>query len=206
MDETSVSNTQEDWKAQIGAELCELSAQNLRRELRTVEGMQGPTMRHGGRTLVNLSSNNYLGLAGYPAIIEASVEAARTAGASGAASPLISGHMADHEELARTLAAFKRKDAALVFGSGFLANLGLITALTSEGDAVFSDALNHASIVDGCRLSRAQVHIYPPREPQPPGRRPEKEFPGAPEAHRDGRRVQHGRGFGPSARHLRPRG
>lgn len=161
MDETRVSNAQEDWKAQLGAELRNLSEQNLRRGLRTVEGMQGPTMRYGGRTLVNLSSNNYLGLAGYPAIIEASVEAARTAGASGAASPLISGHMADHEELARALAAFKRKEAALVFGSGFLANLGLITALTGEGDAVFSDALNHASIVDGCRLSRARVHIYP---------------------------------------------
>ena len=161
MDETSVSNTQEDWKAQLEDELRELTEANLRRGLRTVEGMQGPTMRHGGKTLVNLSSNNYLGLAGYPAIIEASVEAARTAGASGAASPLISGHMADHEELARALAAFKRKDAALVFGSGFLANLGLITALAGDGDAVFSDALNHASIVDGCRLSRAQVHIYP---------------------------------------------
>ena len=163
MDETRVNNAQEGWKAQLEGELRELSAQNLRRGLRTVEGMQGPTMRHGGRTLVNLSSNNYLGLAGYSAIIEASVEAARTAGASGAASPLISGHMADHEELARALAAFKRKEAALVFGSGFLANLGLITALTGEGDAVFSDALNHASIVDGCRLSRAQVHIYPHR-------------------------------------------
>lgn len=161
MDETSVSNAQEDWKAQLGAELRELTEANLRRGLRTVEGMQGPTMRYGGRTLVNLSSNNYLGLAGYPAIIEASVEAARTAGASGAASPLISGHMAAHEELARALAAFKRKDAALVFGSGFLANLGLITALAGEGDAVFSDELNHASIVDGCRLSRARVHIYP---------------------------------------------
>ena len=161
MDETSVSNAQEDWKAQIGAELRNLSEQNLRRGLRIVEGMQGPTMRYGGRTLVNLSSNNYLGLAGYPAIIEASVEAARSAGASGAASPLISGHMSAHEELARALAAFKRKDAALVFGSGFLANLGLITALAGEGDAVFSDALNHASIVDGCRLSRARVHVYP---------------------------------------------
>ena len=161
MDETRVSNAQEDWKAQLGTELRDLSAQNLRRGLRIVEGMQGPTMRYGGRALVNLSSNNYLGLAGYPAIIEASVEAARNAGASGAASPLISGHMADHEELARALAAFKRKDAALVFGSGFLANLGLITALAGEGDAVFSDELNHASIVDGCRLSRARVHIYP---------------------------------------------
>lgn len=161
MDETRVSNAQEDWKAQLEGELRELTDANLRRGLRTVEGMQGPTMRYGGRTLINFSSNNYLGLAGYPAIIEASVEAARTAGASGAASPLISGHMAAHEELARALAAFKRKEAALVFGSGFLANLGLITALTGERDAVFSDALNHASIVDGCRLSSARVHVYP---------------------------------------------
>ncbi len=161
MDETRVSNTHVDWKSQIEQELRELAEANLRRGLRTVEGMQGPTMRHGGRTLINLSSNNYLGLANFPAIIEASVEAARTSGASGAASPLISGHMAAHEELARALAAFKRKDAALLFGSGFLANVGLITALAGEGDAVFSDALNHASIVDGCRLSRARVHVYP---------------------------------------------
>ena len=161
MDETREKITTQGWKAQLEDELRELTEANLRRGLRTVEGMQGPTMRYGGRTLVNLSSNNYLGLANFSAIIEASVEAARTAGASGAASPLISGHMAAHEELARALAAFKRKEAALVFGSGFLANLSLITALAGEGDAVFSDALNHASIVDGCRLSRAQVHIYP---------------------------------------------
>ena len=163
MDETREKITPQGWKAQLEDELRDLTEANLRRRLRTVEGMQGPTMRYGGRTLVNLSSNNYLGLAGYSAIIEASVEAARAAGASGAASPLISGHMAAHEELARALAAFKRKDAALVFGSGFLANLSLITALAGEGDAVFSDALNHASIVDGCRLSRARVHIYPHR-------------------------------------------
>ena len=161
MDETSVDTTQKDWKAQLEDELRELTEANLRRGLRTVEGMQGPTMRHGGKTLINLSSNNYLGLANFPAIIEASVEAARASGASGAASPLISGHMAAHEELASALAAFKRKDAALLFGSGFLANVGLITALAGEGDAVFSDALNHASIVDGCRLSRARVHVYP---------------------------------------------
>ena len=163
MDETREEITTQGWKAQLEDELRELTEANLRRGLRTVEGMQGPTMRHGGRTLVNFSSNNYLGLAGYSAIIEASVEATRAAGASGAASPLISGHMAAHEELARALAAFKRKEAALVFGSGFLANLSLITALAGEGDAVFSDALNHASIVDGCRLSRARVHIYPHR-------------------------------------------
>lgn len=161
MDETREKITTQGWKAQLEDELRELTEANLRRGLRTVEGMQGPTMRYGGRTLVNFSSNNYLGLAGYSAIIEASVEAVRAAGASGAASPLISGHMSAHEELARALAAFKRKDAALVFGSGFLANLSLITALAGEGDAVFSDALNHASIVDGCRLSRARVHIYP---------------------------------------------
>ena len=163
MDETSIDTIPKDWRAQLDQELRDLSEQNLRRGLRTVEGVQGPTMRYGGRTLINLSSNNYLGLANFPTIIEASVEAVRTVGTSGAASPLISGHMAAHDELVRALAAFKRKDAALVFGSGFLANVGLIPALAGERDAVFSDALNHASIVDGCRLSRAQVHIYPHR-------------------------------------------
>ena len=87
MDETSENTTPQGWKAQLDHELRELSGANLRRGLRTIEGMQGPTMRYGGRNLVNFSSNNYLGLANYPALIEASVEAARAAGASGAASP-----------------------------------------------------------------------------------------------------------------------
>ncbi len=150
-----------DWRAQIEEELRGLGEANLRRRLRTVEGMQGPTLRHGARSLVNLSSNNYLGLADHPSLIEACVEAVRASGASAAASPLISGHMAEHEALGRELAAFKGAEAGLVFGSGFLANLGLLTALAGRGDAVFSDALNHASIVDGCRLSRARLHVYP---------------------------------------------
>ncbi len=154
----------EDWKAQLGDALRGLMDASLHRSLRTVEGTQGPTVRCGGRTLVNLSSNNYLGLADHPAIIEASVEALRASGASAAASPLISGHMAPHENLARELARFKEKAAAILFGSGFLANLGLLASLAGEGDAIFSDALNHASIVDGCRLSRAEVRVYPHKD------------------------------------------
>ena len=111
--------TPQGWKAQLDHELRELTEANLRRGFTHGRGNAGgrPCV-YGGRTLVNLSSNNYLGLASYPALIEASVEAARASGVSGAASPLISGHMAAHEDLASALAAFKRKAAALVFGSG----------------------------------------------------------------------------------------
>ncbi len=161
MDEERIETAALDWKTQLDDELRGLVDANLHRCLRTLDGMQGPTMRHGERTLINLSSNNYLGFANYPALIEASVEAVRASGTSGSASPLISGHMADHALLASALARFKEKDAAVVFGSGFLANLGLLTSLIDEGDVIFSDALNHASIVDGCRLSRARVRVYP---------------------------------------------
>lgn len=158
------SGAAEDWKAQLGGALRGLREASLYRRLRTIEGTQGPTLRLGGRTLVNLSGNNYLGLADHPAVVEAAAEALRASGASAAASPLISGHMAPHERLAQELARFKEKAAALVFGSGFLANLGLLASLAGEGDVIFSDALNHASIVDGCRLSRAEVRVYPHKD------------------------------------------
>lgn len=161
MDEAGEGAPPGDWKTRMEEELRALSAANLRRRLRVLEGGQGPTARFGGETLINLSGNNYLGLANHPAVIGAAAEALRASGASASASPLISGHMEDHEALARALAAFKEKEGAVVFGSGFLANLGVITALAGAGDAVFSDELNHASIVDGCRLSRARVHVYP---------------------------------------------
>ncbi len=161
MDEARENIPARNWRTQLDDELRELSTANLRRRLRVLDGTQGPTARFGEGTLINLSSNNYLGLAGHPAIIEASAAALRASGASASASPLLGGHMAVHEELARALAGFKGKADAVVFGSGFLANVGLITALAGEGDAVFSDELNHASIVDGCRLSRARTHIYP---------------------------------------------
>lgn len=149
------------WRNSIRRELADLSSQNLDRHLRTISSAQGPCVRYGGKEVVLFASNNYLGLADHPKVVEAAAEGARRWGASAAASPLISGFMEPHERLAAELAAYKNKSSAILFGSGFLANMGLISSLAGEGDAVFSDALNHASIVDGCRLSRARVHVYP---------------------------------------------
>jgi 8-amino-7-oxononanoate synthase len=118
-----------------------------------------PVVEREGRRLINLSSNNYLGLAGHPAIEAAMAEAALR-GAGATASRLVAG--TDPETLAveQELAAWKATEAALLFGSGYAANLGVLTALLGRGDAVFSDSLNHASIIDGCRLSGATIHRY----------------------------------------------
>ncbi len=149
------------WRASIREDLDDLAGRDLRRRLRTLESVQGPAVRFGGREVILLASNNYLGLADHPEVAGAAAEAARSWGTSAAASPLISGHMSPHADLAEALAAFKEKEAALLFGSGFLANVGIISALAGREDAVFSDALNHASIVDGCRLSRARQFVFP---------------------------------------------
>ena len=107
-----------------------------------------------------LCSNNYLGLADHPRVREAAAEAAMRWGAGAGASRLVSGNMTIHRRLEERLAEFKRTEAALLFGSGYLANAGMVSTLAREGDVVFSDALNHASIVDGCRLSRAETFVY----------------------------------------------
>ncbi|MFQ5896140.1 MAG: 8-amino-7-oxononanoate synthase [Nitrospinota bacterium] len=145
-------------------ELQSLRARDLYRELRWVEGAQGPTVRWRGREVILLAGNNYLGLADHPRVKEAAARAAREFGTSASASRLISGSMELHRALEEKLARFKGTEEALVFGSGYLANLGLIGALVGPGDAVFSDALNHASIVDGCRLSRAEVRVFPHKD------------------------------------------
>src|SRR6201991_4683722 len=132
----------------------------LHRELRTIESAQGPTVRLDGREVLLLCSNDYLGLAGDPRVREAAAEAAAQWGAGAGASPLVSGHMAPHRELAARLAELKGTEACVLFGSGFLANTGVIAALASDG-VVASDALNHASIIDGCRLARARTVVYP---------------------------------------------
>ncbi len=113
-----------------------------------------------GRPVLLLCSNNYLGLADHPRVREAAAEAAMRYGAGSGASRLISGNMTIHRRLEEQLAEFKGADACLLFGSGFLANVGVVSALAREGDVVFSDALNHASIVDGCRLARAETFVY----------------------------------------------
>ncbi len=135
-------------------------AQGLQRSLRPVDGPQDARVVIDGRAVLSLCSNNYLGLANHPEVIEAVVEATRTYGVGSGASRLISGSMRIHHDLEERLAAFKGAEACLLFTSGYHANLGAIASLVGEGDAVFSDALNHASLIDGCRLSRAAVHVY----------------------------------------------
>jgi glycine C-acetyltransferase/8-amino-7-oxononanoate synthase len=144
----------------IAERLQELRDKGLHRRLRLIEGPQGPRVLLDGRPVLLLCSNNYLGLADAPGVRAAAAEAAMRWGAGAGASRLICGNMEPHRELERRLAAFKGYESALLFGSGYLANTGTIATLTGRGEAIFSDELNHASIVDGCRLSRAETFVY----------------------------------------------
>ncbi|HEY3305229.1 MAG TPA: 8-amino-7-oxononanoate synthase [Candidatus Binatia bacterium] len=146
-------------------ELEALKRRGLYRKLRRVEGEQGPTLILDGCEVLNFSSNNYLGLANHPALKQAAKEAVDRYGCGAVASRLISGNMTLHEELEEKLAKLKNTEAALVFNSGFQVNVGIIPTLAGEGDVIFSDELNHASIIDGCRLARAKTIVYPHRDP-----------------------------------------
>ena len=145
---------------EIEARLDELKAIGLHRRTRLVSGPQGPHVLLDGKPVLLLCSNNYLGLADHPRVREAAADAATRWGVGAGASRLVSGTMTIHRRLEERLAAFKRREAALLFGSGYLANLGAISSLARPGDVIFSDELNHASIVDGCRLSCADVFVY----------------------------------------------
>jgi glycine C-acetyltransferase/8-amino-7-oxononanoate synthase len=144
----------------VAARLAEIEDAGLRRRLRTVSGPQGPQVVLDGRPVLLLCSNNYLGLADHPRVREAAADAALRLGAGAGASRLVSGSMAVHGRLEEALAAFKGTESALLFGSGYLANVGVIGALAGRGQVVFSDALNHASIIDGCRLAAAEVFVF----------------------------------------------
>jgi 8-amino-7-oxononanoate synthase len=144
----------------VAERLEELRDRGLYRRLRLIDGPQGPQVMLGQRSVLLLCSNNYLGLADHPAVREAAAEAAMRWGAGAGASRLISGNMEPHRQLEARLAEFKGYEAALLFGSGYLANAGVIAALAGAGEVVLSDELNHASIVDGCRLSRAETFVY----------------------------------------------
>src|SRR5437660_8556723 len=140
--------------------LDELKELGLDRRTRLVSGPQGPHVVLDGKPVLLLCSNNYLGLADHPRVREAAADAAMRWGVGAGASRLVSGTMTIHRRLEERLAAFAGSEACLLFGSGYLANIGVIGALAGRGDTVFSDELNHASIVDGCRLSRAEVVVY----------------------------------------------
>jgi 8-amino-7-oxononanoate synthase len=141
-------------------ELARLEASGLGRRVRALESASEPEVTLDGRRVLCLASNNYLGLAAHPEVVEAAAEAARRFGAGAGSARLVTGGLVLHDELEARLAAFKGTEAALLFSSGYLANLGTVAALVGPGDVVFSDSLNHASIIDGCRLSKADVHVY----------------------------------------------
>jgi len=145
----------------IHNELDHLKRAALYRRLRLIQGEQGPTVIVDGQKALNFCSNNYLGLANHPVLREAAKEAIDRYGCGSGASRLISGNMELHEKLEKKIAWLKGTEAALVFNSGYQANTGVLSCLVGEGDTIFSDALNHASIIDGCRLTRARVVVYP---------------------------------------------
>ena len=144
----------------LDAELAAREAAGLARRCRTLESPTGPVARVNGRELVVLASNDYLDLARDPRVVAAAAEAARAWGAGSGGARLTTGTQPPHVRLERALASFKGYEESLVYGTGYMANVGAITALVGKGDAVLSDELNHASIIDGCRLSGADVFVY----------------------------------------------
>ena len=144
----------------IESALADIRDRGLYRKLRMISGPQGPRVLLDGRPVLLLCSNNYLGLADHPRVREAAAEAAMRYGAGAGASRLVSGNMRIHRRLEERLADFKGYETSLLFGSGYLANTGVVQALAKPGEVVFSDALNHASIVDGCRLAGAETFVY----------------------------------------------
>jgi len=148
----------------IEDDLAQLAADDLLRPRRIRTGKQGATVVLDGRELVNFGSNDYLGYAGDVRLTKAASRAACAEGFGAGASPLVSGHSQAHDNLERAIAELLAVEAALVFPSGFAANAATIPALVGPGDAIYSDDRNHASLIDGCRLSRATVHVYPHRD------------------------------------------
>src|SRR6202140_3033879 len=133
-------------------------------KLRELESACEPVARFDGKDVINLASNNYLGLANHPKLVEAEIDAARRYGAGSGAVRTISGTMSLHLELERRIAAFKNVEACVGFQSGFAANAGTVSAILGPEDHIISDELNHASIIDGCRLSKAKIHVFRHRD------------------------------------------
>lgn len=142
-------------------DLAQLASAHLIRKRPAVEAVDGAHLRVAGQNVLAFCSNDYLGLSQHPALVEAAQRGAAKYGVGAGASPLVSGHSDAHEALERELAEFTGHQRALYFGSGYVANIGIIPSLVGRGDAVFSDALNHACLIDGVRLSRAETHVYP---------------------------------------------
>jgi 8-amino-7-oxononanoate synthase len=149
------------WLDDLDAQLDALDRAHLRRRRRVVEPLDGPRVRVDGRPMLAFCSNDYLGLAQHPALAAAARDAAAHWGVGAGASPLVSGHSAANDALESELAAFVGLPRALYFYAGYATNAGIVPALVGAGDALFSDALNHACLIDGARLSRATIHRVP---------------------------------------------
>ncbi len=150
--------------AYLGEQLQAWREEGAYQRLRELQSACEPVCRFDGREVINLASNNYLGLANHPKLVEAALDATRKFGVGSGAVRTISGTMTLHLELERRIAAFKRVEAAVVFQSGFTANAGTVAAILGKEDHIVSDELNHASIIDGARLSRASIHVFPHRD------------------------------------------
>jgi glycine C-acetyltransferase len=148
----------------LSQEVATLREKGLFRNLRILEGCQLPKAIFDGKVVVNLSSNNYLGLNTHPKLITAAIRATQELGVGSGAVRTIAGTMQIHMELEETIARFKHVEASVVFQSGFTANAGTVSAILSKGDLIISDELNHASIIDGCRLSRAEIRVFPHKD------------------------------------------
>jgi glycine C-acetyltransferase len=153
----------------LEGKLSELEEQGLLLLPRTLEGPTGARARFDGRDVINLASNNYLGLANHPRVNAAAAKAALELGAGSGAVRTIAGSMSMHLELEQRFAAFKHADAALMFQSGFTANAGTVAAILDKEDVIVSDQLNHASIIDGARLSRAEIKVFPHKDAEAAG-------------------------------------
>jgi len=145
-------------------ELADLKAKGLYRSWRRVEAIEGGWIRIDGRWLIHLASNNYLGLAQHPRVVAAAKEALERHGTGAGSARLIGGTFCLHEQLEERIAQFKRTEAALVFSTGYMASLGIIGSLVGPADLILGDHLNHASLIDACRLSRATFRVYPHRD------------------------------------------
>ena len=153
--------TSPSWIDEFPQRIAELDRAHLRRRRRVVLPDGGARLKVDGQSLLAFCSNDYLGLANHPALIEAACVGARQFGVGSGASPLVSGHSAANEALEQDLAAFVQLPRALYFYAGYATNIGIVPALVGDGDALFSDELNHACLIDGARLSKAQIHRYP---------------------------------------------
>lgn len=151
-------------RAELNSELESLEAAHRLRGLQSVERSSARRLKIGRRFYLNFSSNNYLGLAEHSAVQRAAQKALSRWGAGSGSSRLVAGDLLIHEKLEAALARFKREQSCLVFSSGFLANLGAVTALAGEQDLILVDRLNHASLIDAARLSRAKIWVYPHRD------------------------------------------